>query len=168
MWNRDHIDHVQITASETVGVELRGKFYEVTGALRDMVPNHMFQLLSMVAMECPNSFDADDVRGEKAKVVAAIHKLGADAALVDAVRGQYTAGKLGDKDVPGYRTEPNVDPNSHTETYVAMKFMIENWRWAGVPFYIRTGKRMPRATRASRSTSSSRPSRCSAIRPWSG
>jgi len=142
LWNREHIDHVQITASETIGVEARGKFYEMTGALRDMVPNHMFQLLAMVAMEPPNSFAADDVRSEKAKVVSAIHKLTVDTALVDAVRGQYTAGRLGDTDVPGYRTEPNVDSNSRTETYVAMKFAIENWRWAGVPFYIRTGKRM--------------------------
>ncbi len=142
LWNRDHIDHVQITASETVGVEMRGKFYEVTGALRDMVPNHMFQLLAMVAMEPPNSFDADAVRSEKAKVIGAIHKLTADAALVDAVRGQYGAGTIDGKAVAGYRAEPNVDPNSQTETYVAMKFAIENWRWAGVPFYIRTGKRM--------------------------
>lgn len=142
LWNRDHIDHVQITAAETVGVETRGKFYEVTGALRDMVPNHMFQLLTMVAMEPPNSFDADSVRSEKAKVVAAIHKLTVDTALVDAVRGQYTAGKVDNLDVPGYRTEPDIDSNSRTETFVAMKFAIENWRWAGVPFYIRTGKRM--------------------------
>ncbi len=142
LWNRDHIDHVQITASETVGVETRGKFYEITGALRDMVPNHMFQLLAMVAMEPPNSFDADAVRSEKAKVVSAIHRLTVDTALVDAVRGQYVSGKLDGLDVPAYRSEPNVDPNSRTETFVAMKFAIENWRWAGVPFYICTGKRM--------------------------
>jgi glucose-6-phosphate 1-dehydrogenase len=142
IWNREHIEYVEITASETIGVEKRGKFYEPTGALRDMVPNHMFQLLSMVAMEPPNSFDADAVRSEKAKVVEAIRSL-ADGRLHDAVvRGQYTAGHLRGQDVPAYRAEPDVSPESGTETYIALRFTIDNWRWAGVPFYIRTGKRM--------------------------
>ncbi len=142
LWNRDHIDSVQITASETVGVERRGKFYEVTGALRDMVPNHMFQLLSMVTMEPPNSFDADDVRAEKAKVIAALHPMSEEDVTRNVVRGQYGAGRMEQGDVAGYRQEPDVSPDSETETYVALKLMIDNWRWAGVPFYIRTGKRM--------------------------
>ncbi len=142
IWNRDHIDYVEITAAETVGVEQRAKFYEPTGAMRDMVPNHMFQLLAMVAMEPPNSFDADAVRGEKAKVVDAIHPLTPEQARTNAIRGQYAAGKIGDTDYPAYRAEPGVAADSNTETYVALKFTIDNWRWAGVPFYIRTGKRM--------------------------
>jgi glucose-6-phosphate 1-dehydrogenase len=138
IWTRDNIDHVQITAAETVGVEARGKFYEGTGALRDMMPNHMFQLLSMVAMEAPTSFDADAVRNEKVKVVQAIHPLSGRAAVGNLVRGQYRAGA----GLAGYRQEPDVDRNSSTETYVAMKLAIDNWRWAGVPFYLRTGKRL--------------------------
>ena len=137
-WRREYVDFVEITAAETVGVEQRGSFYEPTGALRDMVPNHMFQLLSVVAMEPPNSFDAEAVRGEKAKLVEAVRPIQPDCA----VRGQYTAGRTGDHDTPGYRQEPNVSLQSRTETYVALKLSIENWRWAGVPFYIRTGKRM--------------------------
>ena len=144
IWKRDNIDHVQITAAETVGVELRGKFYEGTGALRDMVPNHIFQLLSMVAMEAPTSFDADAVRSEKAKVIQAIHPLAGRGAVHDVVRGQYRPGHYGTQAVAGYRQEPDVDPNSSTETYIAMKLAIDNWRWAGVPFYIRTGKRLAR------------------------
>ena len=142
LWQRDHIDHVQITALETVGVESRAKFYESTGALRDMVPNHMFQLLAMTAMEAPNSFDANAVRAEKAKVIEAIHPLTGARAVESVVRGQYGAGTLHGDPVPGYRHEPGVAPDSHTETYIAMKLGIDNWRWAGVPFYIRTGKRM--------------------------
>ena len=142
LWNRDHIDHVQITAAETVGVEERGGFYEPTGALRDMVPNHMFQLLASVAMEPPNSFDADAVRQEKAKVLQAIKPLDPSDLLRDTVRGQYDAGNIKGKQVPGYRQEPNVAPDSGTETYVALRLKVDNWRWAGVPFYIRTGKRM--------------------------
>ncbi|MGD9511296.1 MAG: glucose-6-phosphate dehydrogenase [Geminicoccaceae bacterium] len=140
LWNRAHIDHVQITAAETVTVEERGRFYEQTGALRDMVPNHLFQLLAMVAMEAPNSFDADAVRTEKAKVVEAIRDLGTEAARRCSVRGQYRAGKVGDRAVPSYRDEPNVAHDSRTETYVALKLMVDNWRWADVPFYLRTGK----------------------------
>jgi glucose-6-phosphate 1-dehydrogenase len=142
LWRREFIDHVQITAAETVGVETRARFYEATGALRDMVPNHMFQLLSMIAMEPPNSDDADAVRTEKAKAVQAIRPLSPAMAAARVIRGQYHPGQLSGHDVPGYREEPGVDPHSVTETYVAMKLGIENWRWAGVPFYIRTGKRM--------------------------
>jgi glucose-6-phosphate 1-dehydrogenase len=137
-WRREYVDHVQITAAETVGVEGRGSFYEPTGALRDMVPNHLFTLLAMVAMEPPNSFDADDVREEKAKLAKAIRPM----APTDAVRGQYAAGSEFGHPVPGYREEPNVAADSRTETYVALRLHIENWRWAGVPFYLRTGKRL--------------------------
>lgn len=146
IWKRDHIDHVQITVAETVGVEMRGKFYESTGALRDMVPNHLFQLLSMVAMEAPTSFEADAVRNEKSKVLQAVHPLDQRAALSDVVRGQYRPGVLNGKSEPGYRQEADVDPNSSTETYVALKLGIDNWRWAGVPFYLRTGKRLAART----------------------
>ena len=140
-WNREHIDHVQITAAETIGVEQRGKFYEKTGALRDMVPNHVFQLLAMTAMEPPNSFDADAVRAEKAEVIQAVRPV--DPAQ-DAVRGQYNAGTVVDKAVRAYRQEPDVAPDSNTETYIACKLQIDNWRWAGVPFYLRTGKYLNR------------------------
>jgi len=137
LWNRDRIDHVQITVAETVGVESRGRFYEKTGALRDMVPNHVFQLLAMVAMEPPAGFDARAVRSRKTDVFTAMHTVQPE----DAVRGQYGPGT---GDVVGYRQEKDVDPNSAVETYVAMKLGIDNWRWAGVPFYLRTGKHMSR------------------------
>jgi glucose-6-phosphate 1-dehydrogenase len=138
LWNRQNIDHVQITAAETVGVEKRGRFYENTGALRDMVPNHIMQLLAMVAMEAPTSFDADAVRDEKSKVMAAIHQVD----WRDTVRGQYTAGMIAGRPMVGYREEPDVAPDSPTETFTALKLSIDNWRWAGVPFYLRTGKRL--------------------------
>ncbi len=138
LWNRQNIDHVQITAAETVGVEKRGGFYENTGALRDMVPNHIMQLLAMVAMEAPISFEADAVRDEKSKVLAAVHKLAPD----DIVRGQYAAGSIAGRAMAGYREEPDVSPESGTETFVALKLSIDNWRWSGVPFYLRTGKRL--------------------------
>ena len=144
LWNREHIDHVQITAAETVGVERRGKFYERTGALRDMVPNHVFQLLAMPAMEPPTSFDADAVSSKKAEVVQAIHPLTPAQALRDAVRGQYGAGTVLGKPVRAYRQEPDVSPDSIIETYIACKLRIDNWRWAGVPFYLRTGKYLKR------------------------
>jgi len=142
IWNRDHIDHVQITVSETVGVEKRGSFYEATGALRDMVPNHLFQLFTLTAMEPPISFDADAVRDRKQDVLRATHHMSPDDAQLSAVRGQYTRGEVLGKPVNNYRAEPNVDPRSQTETYVAMRLWIDNWRWAGVPFYLRTGKSM--------------------------
>jgi glucose-6-phosphate 1-dehydrogenase len=142
LWNRDHIDHVQITVAETVGVEGRGSFYEATGALRDMVPNHVFQLLTMTAMEPPTSFDADAIRSKKVDVFASIPSVKPH----HAVRGQYDAGTVLGKPVRAYRTEPNVAPDSNTETYAALRLEIDNWRWAGVPFYIRTGKCMTRRT----------------------
>lgn len=144
LWNRDRIEHVQITVAETVGVEKRGSFYEKTGALRDMVPNHMFQLLAMTAMEAPNSFSADAIRSEKAKVIEAVRLCDPVDMTCNAVRGQYTAGIVLDEKVPGYRQEPDVAPDSVTETYVALKLMIDSWRWSGVPFYVRTGKRLNR------------------------
>jgi glucose-6-phosphate 1-dehydrogenase len=140
IWNRDRIDHVQITAGETVGVETRGSFYESTGALRDMVPNHLFTLLSMVAMEPPTGFDAAAIRSKKAEVLAAMPAVKPAAV----VRGQYGAGTVLGKTVRAYRQEPNVARDSSIETYVAMQVEIDNWRWAGVPFYLRTGKHMSR------------------------
>jgi glucose-6-phosphate 1-dehydrogenase len=142
IWNRDHIDSVQITAAETVGVETRGKFYDKTGAMRDMVPNHMFQLLAMMTMEAPNSFDADAIRAEKAKVIEAVRRMTPDEALKNSVRGQYVFGEVNGKPMQAYRQSPDVDTKSKTETYIALKLFIDNWRWAGVPFYIRTGKAM--------------------------
>ena len=142
LWNRFYIDHVQITAAETVGVEERASFYEQTGALRDMVPNHMFQLLAITAMEPPTTFEADAVRTEKAKVIQAIKPMDRHRAMRDVVRGQYAAGRIGDADVSGYRQEPGVARDSLAETYVAMRLKIDNFRWAGVPFYVCTGKRL--------------------------
>ncbi|MBD8495037.1 glucose-6-phosphate dehydrogenase [Pseudomonas syringae] len=139
-WNNHYIDHVQITAAETVGVGTRAGFYENTGALRDMVPNHLFQLLAMVAMEPPAAFGADAVRGEKAKVVGAIRPWSEMEALANSVRGQYTENKSAG--LLGYRDEENIAADSNTETYVALKVMVDNWRWVGVPFYLRTGKRL--------------------------
>ncbi len=138
MWRREYVDHVQITASETVGVEERAGFYEATGALRDMVPNHLFQLLATTAMEPPNSFDAQDVRDAKSTLLGAVQPV----RPTDVVRGQYAPGTNEGKAVPGYRDEHGVAPTSVVETYAAMKVRIENWRWSGVPFYLRTGKRL--------------------------
>jgi glucose-6-phosphate 1-dehydrogenase len=140
LWNRNHIDHVQITVAETVGVEARGKFYDATGALRDMVPNHLFQLLELVSMEPPTCFAADAIRTEKSKVLGAVHPFGAEDALRNVVRGQYSAGTVAGKPMKAYRASPDVDPDSTTETYVSLKVLLDNWRWAGVPFYLRTGK----------------------------
>jgi glucose-6-phosphate 1-dehydrogenase len=142
LWNRNYVDHVQITAGETLGVERRGGFYETTGALRDMIQSHVLQLTSLVAVEPPASFDANSVRNEKLKVLQSIRPFNIDMMAHSVVRGQYGPGKIGDKDVPGYRQEPGVAANSHTETFVAAKVLIDNWRWAGVPFYLRTGKRL--------------------------
>ncbi len=140
IWNRNHIDHIQITVDEKLGVGHRGSFYDATGALRDMVPNHLFQLLSLVAMEPPAKFNAHAVRSEKAEVLAAIQTQSEEEALRNSVRGQYRAGKVGDTDIEDYRRTKNVNSNSTTETYAALKLTIDNWRWAGVPFYLRTGK----------------------------
>jgi glucose-6-phosphate 1-dehydrogenase len=138
IWNRDRIDHVQITVAESIGTEGRGNFYEKTGALRDMVPNHLFQLVAMTAMEPPVSFDAEAIRAKKAEMFRAVHPLG----LGDVVRGQYDSGLIGGEQVAAYRKEENVAPDSNVETFVAMRLLIDNWRWAGVPFYLRTGKRL--------------------------
>ncbi len=140
LWNRDHIDHVQITVSEAVDVEHRGKFYDATGTLRDMIPNHLFQLLTMMAMEPPGKLGADALRSEKAKVLDAVRPLTSDCVRKDVVRAQYGAGTAKGEPVTPYREAENVDPRSTTETYIAMKLMVDNWRWAGVPFYVRTGK----------------------------
>jgi glucose-6-phosphate 1-dehydrogenase len=140
IWNRHHIDHVQITVDEKLGVGRRGSFYDATGALRDMVPNHLFQLLSLVAMEPPARFDAHAVRSEKAEVLAAIQVQSEAEALTNSVRGQYRGGEVGDVEIPDYRKTEDVKPDSTTETYAALKLTIDNWRWAGVPFYLRTGK----------------------------
>jgi len=140
IWNRHHIDHVQITVAESLTVGSRGRFYDATGALRDMVPNHLFQLLSLVAMEPPSRFEAHAVRSEKAHALDAIHVPPGAAALQDCVRAQYVAARVGDNEVEDYRGTRDVPPDSTTETYVALKLMIDNWRWAGVPFYLRTGK----------------------------
>jgi len=140
LWGRDHIDHVQITVAETVGVEARGRFYDKTGALRDMVPNHIFQLVSLIAMEPPARFDAEALRSEKAKVLDSVQRFTPYSARGSVVRAQYAAGTVGGKPVTAYRESPDVPKDSRTETYIAMKLMIDNWRWAGVPFYVRTGK----------------------------
>ena len=138
IWNRNYIDHVQITAAESIGIEGRGPFYEKAGALRDVVQNHVMELLSFVAMEPPVSFEAASVRGEKVKVWRAIKPISID----NTVRGQYSLGMEDGQQVQGYREEDRVDPQSTTETFAAMKLEIENWRWAGVPFYLRAGKRL--------------------------
>jgi glucose-6-phosphate 1-dehydrogenase len=140
VWNSRYIDHVQITAAETVDVGTRGAFYDGTGALRDMVPNHLFQLLAMIGMEPPNSFGAEAVRDEKAKLLDAVRVPTRQEARRDAVRGRYTAGTAGDAKVGDYRKAENVAPDSRTETYAALRLMVDSWRWAGVPFYLRTGK----------------------------
>lgn len=142
IWNRRYIDSVQITVAETLGVEHRAAYYEKVGALRDMVTNHLFQLLSLVAMEPPTSFGADDVRDEKVKVLKAIKPLSPEDVLRQTVRGQYGTGIIDGAGTAPYRDEPGVSPKSKTETYVALKLELDNWRWAGVPFYLRTGKRL--------------------------
>jgi glucose-6-phosphate 1-dehydrogenase len=144
VWNRNYIDYVEITAAETVGVENRAAFYEETGALRDMVANHLLQLLALTAMEPPVAFDADSVREQKVQVFRSIRPMSLEDVSRFTVRGQYGSGVIDGKQVPAYRQEPGVDPRSTTETYAAVQFQIENWRWAGVPFYIRTGKRLAR------------------------
>jgi len=142
IWNRRYIDHVQITNAETVGVEQRGGYFDTAGTLRDMVPNHVMQLLSLVAMESPVSFHADAVRDEQAKVLHAMQPLASEDVLTSSVRGQYADGVIADQRLAGYRSEPGVSPESRTETFVGLKLNIDNWRWVGVPFYVRTGKRL--------------------------
>ncbi|HEX6896975.1 MAG TPA: glucose-6-phosphate dehydrogenase [Bryobacteraceae bacterium] len=144
IWNRRYIDHVQITVSETVGVEQRGSYYDKAGTLRDMVPNHIFQLISLTAMEPPVSFDADVVRDEQTKILRALQPMTDEEVLVRTVRGQYGEGVVNGARIPAYRHEQMVAPDSRTETFVAMKLFIDNWRWADVPFYLRTGKAMPK------------------------
>ena len=144
IWNRRYVDHVQITVAESVGVGTRGGYYEEAGALRDMIPNHLFQLLALIAMEPPISFEADAVRNEKGKIFRAIKPIAPDEVLHVAVRGQYGDGVMPDGEkAPAYRSEPGVPAEATTETYAALKLMIDNWRWADVPFYLRTGKRLP-------------------------
>jgi len=144
IWNRRYVDHVQITVAESLGVELRGGYYDQTGALRDMVPNHLFQILTLTAMEPPSSLDAHSLHNEQVKVLEAIEPLSMAESAKNTVRAQYEAGVLADKAVPAYRAEPKVNPGSLTETYAAFRIAVDNWRWAGVPFYLRTGKRLKR------------------------
>src|SRR5437016_6757563 len=144
LWNRNYVDHVQITAAETLGVEQRAAFYETTGALRDMFQSHLLQLTSLVAIEPPSNFDATAVRNEKLKVLQALRPYTPDSVAADVVPGQYAPGQIDGEDVAGYGQEPGVRADSQTETFVAAKLLIDNWRWADVPFHIRTGKRMPR------------------------
>ena len=144
VWNRNYVDYVEITAAETVGVESRAAFYEETGALRDMVANHLLQLLALTAMEPPIAFDADAVREQKVQVFRSIHPMTKDEVTRRTVRGQYGPGEIDGQRVPGYRQEAGVSPNSSTETFVAVEFHVDNWRWADVPFYVRTGKRLAR------------------------
>jgi len=143
IWNRNYIDHVQITVAEKLGVEQRGGYYDSAGALRDMIPNHIFQLVTLTTMEPPVSFEANAVRDEQAKILHAIQAFSPEDVLHCAVRGQYGEGEIDGKKVPGYREEEKVAPNSNTDTFAALKISIDNWRWADVPFYLRTGKRMP-------------------------
>jgi glucose-6-phosphate 1-dehydrogenase len=146
IWNRRYIDYVQITVAEELGVELRGGYYDHSGVTRDMVQNHILSVLSLVAMEPPTSISGDSVRNEKVKVLEAIRPMEPEEVLANTVRGQYGAGIIDGKNVPAYRTEPNVNPQSNTETFVAMKLEVDNWRWADVPFYIRSGKRLAART----------------------
>jgi glucose-6-phosphate 1-dehydrogenase len=146
IWNRRYVDCVQITAAETVGVESRGGYYDSAGALRDMIQNHVINLLALVGMEPPISPSADNIRDEKFKVLSALRPIPIDKVPKMTARGQYGPGLVGGKPVPGYREEPSVDPSSNTETYACVKFFIDNWRWADVPFYLRSGKRLARKT----------------------
>ncbi|MFH0750203.1 MAG: glucose-6-phosphate dehydrogenase [Chloroflexota bacterium] len=144
IWNRRYVDHVQITVAESIGVENRGSFYEEAGASRDFLQNHLMQLLALVAMEPPATFDADALRDEKVKVLRAMEPMAPADVAANVVRGQYGPGWVAGEPVAGYRSEPEVDPESETETYVAARLFIDDWRWAGVPFYLRAGKRLPR------------------------
>jgi glucose-6-phosphate 1-dehydrogenase len=144
VWNHHYVDHVQVTVAESIGIEHRGNFYETAGAIRDIIQNHALQVLSLVAMEPPADFEPEDVRNEKAKVLKALRPLDGEEVDAAVVRGQYGPGWVEGKQVPGYREEPDVAPDSVVETYVAIEFLVDNWRWAGTPFYLRTGKRLPK------------------------
>ncbi len=143
IWNNQFIDHVQVLVAETLGVEGRGGYYDTSGALRDIIQNHVFQVLSVMAMEPPISLRPEDIRNEKVKVISAIRPMTPEEILENTVRGQYGPGSIGNGNVQGYRDDSSVNPKSNTETYCAMKLAVDNWRWAGVPFYLRTGKRLP-------------------------
>jgi glucose-6-phosphate 1-dehydrogenase len=143
LWNRNYVHHVEITSAESIGVESRGGYYDSSGALRDMVQNHLLQVLGLVAMEPPSSMDSNAIRNETLKVLQSLKPMNEADVDRQVIRGQYTASKVRGEHLAGYREEPGVDPESRTETYVAIKFFIDNWRWGGVPFYIRTGKRLP-------------------------
>jgi glucose-6-phosphate 1-dehydrogenase len=142
IWNRNYIEHVQISVTEALGVEERGDYYDGSGAMRDMIQNHLLQLLCLIAMETPVSFNADEVRNRKVDVLRAMRRFSPEDVRMSAVRGQYAKGWMEGKEVPGYREEPKVNPDSNTETFAAIKFFVDNWRWQGVPFYLRTGKRL--------------------------
>lgn len=144
LWNRRYVNHVQITAAESLGVEGRGAYYQQTGALRDMVQNHLLQVMATVAMEPPAAFEPNAVRDERAKLLRSVRIWKPEEVLANAVAGQYGSGRVGEGEMPGFRQEPGVDPEARTETYAAITLFIDNWRWAGVPFYIRTGKRLAR------------------------
>jgi glucose-6-phosphate 1-dehydrogenase len=144
VWNHHYVDHVQVTVAESIGIEHRGHFYETAGAIRDIIQNHALQVLALVAMEPPGTFEPEDVRNEKAKVLKALRRLEGEAVDSAVVRGQYGPGWVEGHQVPGYREEPDVAPDSVVETYVASEFLVDNWRWAGTPFYLRTGKRLPK------------------------
>jgi glucose-6-phosphate 1-dehydrogenase len=144
LWNREHVDHVQITVAEEIGVEGRGKFYEATGVTRDIVENHLMQLLCLTAMEPPISLSADSVRDEKVKVLRSLRAMAPSQVPENVIRGQYARGFVRGDEVPGYREEPDVAPTSRVETYLAMRVFVDNWRWGGVPFYVRAGKRLAR------------------------
>lgn len=143
LWNRNFVHHVEITSAEDIGVEKRGGYYDNSGALRDMVQNHLLQMVGLIAMEPPSSMDSNSIRNEIVKVFQSLSKFKDDDIAKNVIRGQYLESKIKGKKVKGYREEEGVDPNSKTETFAALKFYIENWRWGGVPFYIRTGKRLP-------------------------
>jgi glucose-6-phosphate 1-dehydrogenase len=144
LWNRRYINHVQITAAESIGVEGRGAYYQEAGALADMIQNHLLQVMATIAMEPSSSFNANAVRDERSKLLRSIRPMKAEEIRQNAVAGQYGPAKVGGKDLPGFRQEEGVDPQSQTDTYAAATFYVENWRWARVPFYVRTGKRLPK------------------------
>jgi len=143
LWNRNYVHHVEITSAESIGVEKRGGYYESSGALRDMIQNHLLQLVGLIAMEPPSSNDSNSIRNETVKVFQSLRPISEKEVISSVIRGQYLASTIRDEKVKGYREEEGVDPNSKTETYAALKFYIDNWRWGSVPFYIRTGKRLP-------------------------